>query len=122
MVYIGKSDILQRRLTQIGRFGAGEPVGHRGGRLIWQLVDADDLLVAWHEITWTEAARDYERRLLRLFAEQQGSRRPFANLTGSPSPTSESGLQDWSAGAPRWPEMASLRRSFGTSGPFSRLA
>jgi hypothetical protein len=82
VVYIGKADVLRRRLTQFGQFGAGEPVGHRGGRLIWQLADADDLLVAWHEITWAEAARDYERRLLRAFVEQHDGRRPFANLTG----------------------------------------
>lgn len=82
VVYIGKADVLRRRLTQFGQFGAGEPVGHRGGRLIWQLADADDLLVAWHEITWAEVARDYERRLLRAFAEQHDGRRPFANLTG----------------------------------------
>ena len=82
VVYIGKADVLRRRLTQFGQFGAGEPVGHRGGRLIWQLADADELLVAWHEITWAEAARDYERRLLRAFGGQHDGRRPFANLTG----------------------------------------
>jgi hypothetical protein len=82
VVYIGKADVLRRRLAQFGRFGAREPVGHRGGRLIWQLADANDLLVAWHEITWREAASDYERRLLTLFAELHDRRRPFANLTG----------------------------------------
>lgn len=82
VVYIGKADKLRRRLTQFGRFGGGEPVGHRGGRLIWQLADADELLVAWHEITWGEAARDYERRLLAAFAELHDGRRPFANLVG----------------------------------------
>lgn len=81
-VYIGKADVLRRRLTQFGQFGAGEPVGHRGARLIWQLADASDLLVAWHEITWAETARDYERRLLSAFAVQHDGRRPFANLTG----------------------------------------
>ena len=82
VIHIGKADVLRRRLTQFGQFGAGEPVGHRGGRLIWQLPDADDLLVAWHEITWAEAARDYERRLLAAFAEKHDGRRLFANLTG----------------------------------------
>lgn len=82
VVYIGKADVLRRRLTQFGQFGAGKPVGHRGGRLIWQLADANELLVAWHEIAWEEAARGYERRLLSAFAEQHDGRRPFANLTG----------------------------------------
>jgi hypothetical protein len=82
VIYIGKADALRRRLAQFGRFGAGQPVGHRGGRLIWQLADVDDLLVAWHEITWGETARDYERRLLAAFAEMHDGRRPFANLTG----------------------------------------
>jgi hypothetical protein len=82
VVYIGKADVLRRRLAQFGRFGAGEPVGHRGGRLIWQLADADDLLVAWHEISWGETARDYEQRLIGAFAAMHDGRRPFANLTG----------------------------------------
>ena len=82
MVYIATEDVLPQRLTRFGQFGAGEPVVHRGGRLIWQLADADDLLVAWREITWAEAARDYERRLLSAFTEQHDGRRPFANLIG----------------------------------------
>lgn len=82
VIYIGKANVLRRRLAQFGRFGAGERVGHRGGRLIWQLADSEDLLVAWQEITWGEAARDYERRLLAAFAEMHDGRRPFANLTG----------------------------------------
>lgn len=82
VVYIGKADVLRRRLRQFGRFGAGEAVGHRGGRLIWQLADADKLLVAWHAISWDEAARDYERRLLAAFARRYDGRRPFANLAG----------------------------------------
>ena len=51
VVYIGKADNARRRLTQFARFGAGEPVGHWGGRLIWHLADSDQLLVAWHPIT-----------------------------------------------------------------------
>ena len=78
----GVNDGLRGRLREYGRFGAGEPVGHRGGRLIWQLADADKLLVAWHVVTWEETARDYERRLLTRFAELYDGHRPFANLTG----------------------------------------
>lgn len=82
VVYIGKADVADRRLKQFARFGAGEPVGHWGGRYIWQLADASEVLVAWHGISWDEVARDYERRLMAHFAELHGGARPFANLTG----------------------------------------
>jgi hypothetical protein len=82
VIYIGKADVLRRRLQQYARFGAGEPVGHWGGRLIWQLADAGELLVAWHALVATETARSLERRLLLHFGELYEGRRPFANLTG----------------------------------------
>ena len=82
VVYIGKADVANRRLRQFARFGAGDPVGHWGGRLIWQLADSSELLVAWHAISWAELARDYEKRLLAHFRELYDSARPFANLTG----------------------------------------
>jgi hypothetical protein len=82
VVYIGKADQARLRLTQFARFGAGERVGHWGGRYIWQLVDSAELLVAWHPISWSESAREYEKRLLEAFARLHGGARPFANLTG----------------------------------------
>jgi hypothetical protein len=82
VVYIGKADVADRRLEQFGRFGAGEPIGHWGGRLIWQLSDSGALRLAWHEITWSEDARTYEKRLLAHFAAHHLGKRPFANLTG----------------------------------------
>lgn len=81
-VYIGKADVAKRRLTQFARFGAGESAPHWGGRYIWQLDESDELLVAWHAISWDETARDYEKRLLAHFRELHSGRRPFANLTG----------------------------------------
>jgi hypothetical protein len=81
-IYIGKADVADRRLKQFARFGAGELVGHWGGRYIWQLADSGELLVAWHAISWGELARDYEKRLLAHFADLHGGTRPFANLTG----------------------------------------
>lgn len=81
-LYIGKADVARRRLREFARFGAGKPVGHRGGRYIWQLADADDLLVAWRPIEGEGTARDYEKRLIVQFAELHDGRRPFANLTG----------------------------------------
>lgn len=73
---------MRERLGEFARFGAGEAIAHWGGRLIWQLADVHELLVAWHAIRWAEKARDYEKRLLAHFAELHGNRRPFANLTG----------------------------------------
>lgn len=91
VVYIGKAgrrahlrtvNGLRERLTEYSDFGAGAPVAHRGGRLIWQLADRDTLVVAWHPVTWGEDARGYEKRLLSCFADHHDGRRPFANLTG----------------------------------------
>jgi hypothetical protein len=82
VVYIGKADVAKRRLKDFAAFGAGRPVGHKGGRFIWQLADSADTLVAWHAISWAEVARDYEKRLLAHFAELHDGSRPFANLTG----------------------------------------
>jgi len=82
VVYIGKANDAGRRLKQFARFGDGEPVGHWGGRYIWQLADSSELLVAWHAISWEELARDYEKRMLAHFYEAYDGMRPFANLTG----------------------------------------
>ena len=82
VVYIGKADDLFTRLNAYARFGAGEPVAHWGGRLIWQLRDADDLLVAWHALITNTPARDLEKLLLAHFACHHTGRRPLANLTG----------------------------------------
>jgi hypothetical protein len=79
-VNIGKANVGRSRLKTYARFGAGDPVAHWGGRYIWQLADADELLVAWHEVGWQETARDYEKRLLALFRHLHEGRLPFANL------------------------------------------
>ena len=78
VVYIGKATELFTRLKAFARFGAGEPVAHWGGRLIWQFADADELLVAWRP----GSDRELEKLLLARFAELYAARRPFANLTG----------------------------------------
>lgn len=80
VVYIGKAgrQTLRQRLSQYARHGAGEPVGHWGGRFIWQLAESPKLLVCWRSET-TRDAEEVEAELLTQFAATYG-RLPFANL------------------------------------------
>lgn len=77
IIYIGKADNLRRRLREYVRFGRGEPIGHWGGRLIWQLEDSADLLVAWRE-TPGRVPRDVETQMISAFRAVFG-KPPFAN-------------------------------------------
>lgn len=77
VVYIGKADQLRRRLTQYADFGAGKPVGHWGGRLIWQLPSPDRLIVGWKE-TPGRIPVEVEAELIASFRQIFG-KPPFAN-------------------------------------------
>lgn len=84
IVYIGKagsvsgSATLQFRLKQYLNFGQGKPVGHWGGRLIWQLQLAEDLVVCW-KTTPQQEPSVVESYLIGQFKEFY-HKRPFANL------------------------------------------
>jgi hypothetical protein len=84
IIYIGKAgggdsrSTLKRRIGAYMRFGSGRPVGHWGGRFIWQLADCDDLIVCW-QVTDGIEPEARERDLIRAFSGAYG-RRPFANL------------------------------------------
>ena len=77
VVYIGKADQLRRRLIQYADFGAGKPVGHWGGRLIWQLPFQDRLIVGWKE-TPGRIPVEVEAELIASFRQIYG-KPPFAN-------------------------------------------
>lgn len=83
-VYIGQSGskskgTLKKRIGELIRFGQGSRVGHRGGRLIWQLRGADRLLVCWKEVA-DDDPKEFEKELIEAFKSAHGGRRPFANL------------------------------------------
>lgn len=85
VMYIGKAGgltgraTLKSRLRQYMKFGEGKPVGHKGGRYIWQLGDSADLLVCWNPTPHSDPY-DEETTLISAFRTIYGTR-PFANLT-----------------------------------------
>lgn len=76
VVYIGQGGDLRRRIGQLSRYGLGSPVGHWGGRYLWQLEDCADLAIAWRR---DDEPTQAESDLLSRFVARHG-RLPFANL------------------------------------------
>ncbi len=74
----GGQATLRSRLKQYMEFGAGKPIGHRGGRYIWQLAGSDKLQICWMP-TPNDEPKSVEGRLIREFKSRYG-KRPFANL------------------------------------------
>lgn len=82
IVYIGKANHgqLRNRLRAYCSFGEGKTGRHWGGRLIWQMEQSADLLVAWRVIADLSVKPvDVEQEMLRRFFADFG-RLPFANL------------------------------------------
>jgi hypothetical protein len=76
VVYIGKAEPRNGILGRLGAFSR-QAANHSGGRALWQLADANELIVAWVE-TPDHAAHSVETSFLRAFAAQHG-RLPYAN-------------------------------------------
>ncbi len=84
LLYIGKAGLgksgnrgLRKRLGEYMRFGQGKKIGHKGGRLIWQLREHSRLLVCWR-ITRTDPGI-VESEMLLQFKNLFGAL-PFAKL------------------------------------------
>lgn len=85
LLYVGKAPRgangnrgLRVRLGELLAFGFGLPVGHWGGRYVWQLSDRANLEVAWGRAT---SPAQFENEMLISFNEVFGSY-PFANIAG----------------------------------------
>jgi hypothetical protein len=87
IVYIGKANLgsggkrhLQKRLNEFRKHGEGIPIGHSGGRRIWQLADHEELLVGWRVTEDADAAKIETEMLAEFRAHYR--RLPFANMRG----------------------------------------
>lgn len=86
VLYVGRSGgdgvegSLFTRLTDLLDFGLGRPVGHWGGRYLWQLADVQKAVICWRECRDEEpgALKDW---LIDEFVQRHG-KRPFANIRG----------------------------------------
>jgi len=80
VVYIGKADHhrLRGRLKEYQAMGARPTGSHWGGRLIWQLDDSSELLVAYLVLPPTAVPRIIEREMIEGFRQCYG-KPPFAN-------------------------------------------
>lgn len=82
VLYIGMTTRpLKARLDEYMRYGKGEPVGHQGGRFIWQLADASKLQVCWRR-TEAHEAENTESLLMIQFMAAHHEQLPFANIRG----------------------------------------
>jgi hypothetical protein len=80
ILYIGKAKRKFERIMAYLKFGNGYSAAHWGGRYIWQLADAEKLIVCWKPCI-AETERSVERSLLAKYKAHYGHL-PFANLRG----------------------------------------
>ena len=84
VAYIGQAGggssnaTLKSRIRQLVEFGSGKPIGHWGGRYLWQIKESTDLVLCW-KLTPNSDARTVENELIRNFISHYGVL-PFANL------------------------------------------
>lgn len=70
---------LRYRIGKLLEFGAGLPVGHWGGRYLWQVRGSDDFVLAWRSLPDGASPGHEEAELIAEF-EAMFARLPFANL------------------------------------------
>ena len=86
VLYIGKAGggklkaHLKERIDSLVQFGSGASAAHWGGRYLWQLSDAEDLVVCWKPTPGSDP-RLVEKAMISDFEVTYG-RRPYANRIG----------------------------------------
>lgn len=81
VLYFGRAKCkagIYERLDKYARFGRGRNSGHSGGRAIWQLEDAQELIVCWF-VTDDRDPAEAEDELIERFKKLHNGSRPFAN-------------------------------------------
>jgi hypothetical protein len=85
VLYLGKAGPgskgnrgLRRQIQEFLDFGQGKPPGHWDGRLVWQLKNVGQLLIAWKELPAHDLNRA-EAEYHAAFVDEFG-KLPFANL------------------------------------------
>ena len=72
---------LRTRIGQYIRYGERGKGGHGGGRYIWSLMKAEELVFCWLKVTDDETdPKEIECTMLREFMKANEGRMPFANL------------------------------------------
>jgi hypothetical protein len=81
VVYIGKTDRpLKTRILEFLKFGLGQDIGHRGGRLVWQILNRENLVLCWKSTKDdSKSPREIERNMIAGFEAIHG-KKPFANI------------------------------------------
>jgi hypothetical protein len=83
VLYVGKAGggklkvHLKKRISLLIQFGSGANVAHWGGRYLWQLADAEDLILCWKPTPISDP-RSVEKAMVSAFEASYG-RRPYAN-------------------------------------------
>lgn len=78
---IKKNRFLRSRIKELLDFGQGKSVGHYGGRLIWQLKDAENLFICWKEFSEkNDDPKKIKQARINQFKKIHDGKLPFANL------------------------------------------
>ena len=80
----GKKGNLKDRIELLLLFGDGENVGHYGGRLMWQIKDAEELKICWKDVA-DDKQEEEGKQMLAEFKQAHG-KLPFASRPNARRP------------------------------------